>query len=139
MLIDNMTLSEIVFNYDLYESALREYDYDKLHKHLETYIFSLNDVETKSLNKLIVAYHFVQKAEDMVRSATSYWLEKHTSPYKKRLKENCGSLYDIICEGMEDIIEIDFERLEYFFNKKVEEEDINEELFASRIDFIEGN
>lgn len=137
---NKLVLSALVEEYYLWGKEIQKYDIDDYLKlDLEKYIYAINDIEHEKLHKLVAAFEAVDTVQEIIIDATSYWLEKHHSPYKKRLNSHTMDVQELIREAMEDIIEIDFERIDKDLGLITYEKDIDEEQFSHRRDFFNGN
>lgn len=134
--------AEIIKDYDLFVDRLSDYGYQQLRDiDLNAYIFPLSRLETNNLTETLNAWENVVESEKTTLKLISKWVDKYKTPFTHELKKNIEAVLDQMRYVMEQIIEIDWDTLEYDLGLAPDSEpEINEDLFHHRRDRLgDGN
>ena len=126
--------AELIKDYELHVERLSEYTKEQLEGvDLNAYTFPLDNAENKNLTLTLKAWENVLEAKKHTLKATFKWVDKYKLPFKHDLNQHTEGIFEQLRYVMEDIIQVDWDVLDYDVGiRPDEEQDINEDLFHHR-------
>lgn len=134
-------LAGIVRDFDLHEHIIAElWKHDNKDLELKDYVFSVNQEQSDQINEVLDEDDRLDKVIDGIKSLSNAYKEPHKNEHSKRVMAAAIELRSLIRESLEDLIEIDEDKLLEAmnpdrYNERPEDEDLE---YAIRIKKLEG-
>lgn len=139
--ISKQGLAEIIRDFDLHEHITAElWKHDNRDLELKDYVFSVNQEQSDQINKALDEYERLYKVVEGIKALSNGYLDKYKDVHTKRVMGAAIELKSLIRESLEDLIEIDEDKLVEAmnperYNERPEDEDLE---YAIRIKKLEG-
>lgn len=134
-------LAGIIRDFDLHEHITAELlKHDNRDLELKDFVFSVNQEESDKINEVLDEDERLDKVIDGIKALSNAYRETHKNQHTKRVMAAAIELRSLIRESLEDLIEIDEDKLleainPELYNERPEDEDLE---YALRIKKLEG-